>query len=142
MDVNPAALAALAAALALGATACGGDADGAAPPLTTETTVAPPPPPPPPPPPSRPRATTVTIVVEGGRPRGGIARPTVGRGERVVLVVRSDIADEVHVHGYDLSASVTAGGTARIELVADVPGRFEVELEERGVQVADLTVEP
>ena len=32
--------------------------------------------------------------------------------------------------------------TARIEFTADVPGRFEIELEERGVQIAELTVEP
>jgi hypothetical protein len=82
------------------------------------------------------------ITVSGGRPVGGIARPSVDRGDTVLLVVRSDVADEVHLHGYDLAADVAAGGSARIRFEATVPGRFELELEERGVPIAELTVEP
>ena len=73
-------------------------------------------------------------------PQGGIVRQTVDKGDRVVLVVKSDVADEIHLHGYDLSRDVTAGGTARLPFTATLPGRFEVELESRGVQIADLTV--
>jgi hypothetical protein len=69
-------------------------------------------------------------------------RETVDKGDRVVLVVRSDVADEVHLHGYDLSRDVEAGGQARIPFRATIAGRFEVELEERGVPIAELTVEP
>jgi ABC-type glycerol-3-phosphate transport system substrate-binding protein len=90
--------------------------------------------------PSRP--TVVKVVVEGSVPKGGIVRQTVSEGGSVAIVVDSDVADEIHLHGYDLSRGVTAGGTARIEFQADVPGRFEVELEDRGVQIAELTVEP
>ena len=86
--------------------------------------------------------TVVRVTVTGGAPDGGIARETVDKGDRVVLVVSSDVADEVHLHGYDISRDVPAGGTVRIQFTANVPGRFEVELEERGIQVADLTVEP
>ncbi len=85
---------------------------------------------------------TVRITVVNGAPRGGIVRKTVQKGDRVVIVVASDVADEVHLHGYDLERDVAAGGTARIRFTAKVPGRFEVELEQRGVQIADLTVEP
>jgi heme/copper-type cytochrome/quinol oxidase subunit 2 len=84
----------------------------------------------------------VRIVVESGVPKGGIVRESVSDGDRVAIVVESDVADEIHVHGYDLSRDVAAGGTARIVFRADVPGRFEVELERQGVQIADLTVEP
>jgi hypothetical protein len=66
----------------------------------------------------------------------------VKKGDRVVIIVTSDVADEVHVHGYDLMRNVAAGGTARIRFEATLPGRVEVELEDRGVQIADLTVEP
>ena len=82
------------------------------------------------------------VRVVGGVPKGGIVRKTVDKGDRVVLVVNSDVADEVHVHGYDLMRDVAAGGTARIRFRATLPGRFEVELEDRGVQIADLTVQP
>jgi len=85
---------------------------------------------------------TVRVVVRGGRVEGGIQRVTVKKGDRVVLVVRSDIADEVHVHGYDVTKDVQAGRTVRIRFQATIPGRFEVELEDLGLQVADLTVEP
>lgn len=88
------------------------------------------------------RPTIVRVRVVGGSPQGGIVRETVQQGDRVVLVVTSDVADEVHLHGYDLTRDVTAGGTVRIRFRATVPGRFEVELEDRGAQIADLTVEP
>jgi hypothetical protein len=91
---------------------------------------------------SSPAAKTIRITVVGGRPQGGIQRPTVDRGDKVVLVVRSDVADEIHLHGYDLSSDAGPGKTARIAFTADVPGRFEVELEDRGVQIADLEVRP
>jgi len=87
------------------------------------------------------KPTVVSIVVVNGQPQGGIVRQTVSKGDRVVLVVKSDVADEIHLHGYDKHTEVTAGGTARLPFTADVPGRFEVELESRGVQIADLTVQ-
>jgi hypothetical protein len=93
-------------------------------------------------PPPAPAPTVVRVTVRGGVPAGGVVRETVGKGDRVVLVVRSDVADEVHLHGYDLSRDVEAGGQARIAFRATIAGRFEVELEERGVPIAELTVEP
>jgi hypothetical protein len=86
--------------------------------------------------------TTIRIPVVGGVPQNGIVRATVHEGDRVVLVVTSDVADEIHLHGYDLQTDVAAGGTARLPFTATIPGRFEVELERRSTQIADLTVEP
>lgn len=85
---------------------------------------------------------TVRVTVENGAPKGGIVRATLEKGDRVVLVVKSDVADEIHLHGYDRSVDVVAGGTARLRFRATVVGRFEVELESRQIQIADLTVEP
>jgi hypothetical protein len=85
---------------------------------------------------------TVTITVENAVPVGGIQRASVSKGDEVTLVVHSDVADEIHLHGYDLKQDVAAGGTAKITFVADVAGRFEAELEEHGTQIADLTVNP
>jgi hypothetical protein len=86
--------------------------------------------------------TFVRVRVVGGVPKDGIVRETVDKGDRVVLVVTSDVGDHVHVHGYDIMRDIAAGGTARIRFRATLPGRFEVELEDRGVPIADLTVEP
>ena len=86
--------------------------------------------------------TTIAIVVAEGQPTGGIQRVTLSKGEQVVVVVTSDVADGVHLHGYDLSADVAAGGSAEIPFTADTVGTFEVELEESGVQLAELEVTP
>jgi len=88
------------------------------------------------------KPTVVSIVVVDGVPKDGIVRESVNEGDRVVLVVTSDVADEIHVHGYDISREVAAGGTARLPFTATIPGQFEVELESRGVPIADLTVNP
>lgn len=83
----------------------------------------------------------VRIVVVNGAPKGGIVRKSVDKGDRVVVVVISDVADEVHLHGYDISRNVEAGGTVRLAFRAKLPGRFEVEFEDSGIQIGDLTVQ-
>ena len=95
---------------------------------TTETT----------PPPAGP--TEIRIVVVNGAPKGGIVRENVEKGDRVVLIVRSDVADHVHLHGYDIKRDVAPGQPARLPFKATIPGRFEVELEDRGVPIADISV--
>lgn len=86
--------------------------------------------------------TIVRINVVDGQPQGGIVRQTVSKDDQVVLVVSSDVADEIHLHGYDIARNVAAGGTVRLPFKATIPGRFEAELESRSVQIADITVEP
>jgi hypothetical protein len=123
------------------------DNDGAAstpppPPATTATGSVTTEPPPPPPPPPKPKVARVNIVVRGGRPVGGIRRATVARNRRVILTVRSDVSDHVHLHGYDVMRDVGPGMPGRIDFRATIPGRFEVELEDRRLQIADITVNP
>lgn len=83
-----------------------------------------------------------TIVVRNGEPVGGVAELTYSAGDEVKFKVRSDVADEVHVHGYDLSKDVEAGGTVSFSFPAELEGIFEVELEERAEQIAELRVNP
>jgi hypothetical protein len=99
---------------------------------TTTTTETTPPPPPGP--------TEIRIVVVDGAPSGGIVREKVEKNDRVVLIVRSDVSDHIHLHGYDIMRDVAPGKPARLPFKATIPGRFEVELEDRGVQIADITV--
>lgn len=84
----------------------------------------------------------IEITVRNAVPAGGIVRSKVGEGDRVEIVVDADVSDEIHLHGYDLSADVAPGAPARLKFRATIPGRFEVELEERGRQIAELEVEP
>jgi hypothetical protein len=83
-----------------------------------------------------------TIVIRGGRPVGGVRELEYSSGDEIAFRVRSDVADEVHVHGYDLSKDVRAGGSVAFSFAADLEGIFEVELEERGEQIAELRVNP
>jgi hypothetical protein len=82
------------------------------------------------------------ITVAGGKPVGGIEKIKVNKGDTVNLVVKSDVADEIHIHGYDFHKTVAAGGTVRFRFPAKIDGSFEIELEGRKEQIAALTVEP
>ena len=86
--------------------------------------------------------TTIRIVVRGGRVVGGLRRARLERGEPAVLVVRADVTDHVHLHGYDIMRDVAPGRPARLRFRATIPGRFEVELEDRRLQIAQLEVRP
>ena len=82
------------------------------------------------------------VVVKDAKPVGGIKKIKVNKGDKFVFVVKSDTADEIHIHGYDVHKDVDAGGTVRFNLDATIDGEFEIELEERKEQIAELTVEP
>lgn len=89
-----------------------------------------------------PAGVQLLVTIRGGKPAAGIVRAEAHRGDPVLVVVRSDAVDEVHVHGYDLSADAAPGKPARIEFPARLTGRFEIELEGSGEQIAQLTVIP
>jgi heme/copper-type cytochrome/quinol oxidase subunit 2 len=69
-------------------------------------------------------------------------RLSVPKDTRLRIVAIADVSDHVHVHGYDLMADVAPGAPAVIAFTADAPGRFEIELEDRGRQIAQLNVRP
>jgi FtsP/CotA-like multicopper oxidase with cupredoxin domain len=68
-------------------------------------------------------------------------RVRVDLGQKVRVQVQADRAEEVHVHGYDLKKDVAPGKPAVIEFTADVPGVFEVELEESSLRLFELQVQ-
>lgn len=83
-----------------------------------------------------------TIVVRGGEPVGGVQTLEFDAGEEVRFHVSSDAAEEIHVHGYDIAKDVPAGGTIEFDFPAELEGIYEVELEELGVQIAELRINP
>lgn len=83
-----------------------------------------------------------TIVIKNGKPVGGIKELSYNEGERIRFRVKSDVADEVHVHGYDLMKDVKAGGEVSFDFPATIEGEFEAELEGRKEQILALTVNP
>jgi hypothetical protein len=86
--------------------------------------------------------TVPTIVIENGKPVGGIAELSVNEGEEVRFKVESDVSDEVHMHGYDIMKDVKAGGSVSFDFPATIEGIFEAELEGRKEQILELTVNP
>jgi hypothetical protein len=82
------------------------------------------------------------ITVRDGKPVGGVKKLSYKSGDRIRFVVTSDVADEVHVHGYDIAKDVEAGGSVRFSFPAKLEGVFEVELESRKEQIAELRVSP
>lgn len=54
--------------------------------------------------------------------------------------MKTDAADSVHVHGYDLLLDLEAGSSETLRFKADIPGVFEIELEENGLLLFQLQV--
>lgn len=148
-------IAAVTAALVMALAGCGGGDDPtlAESPTTGATTTPEMPEPPaaspeptdgettsPSPAPTETDATVVEIEVRDGEVVGGVARPEVELGDTVRLVVTADQSDHVHVHGYDLFADLSPGTPATLEFAADIPGQFEIELEDTHLKIAELVV--
>ncbi|MCI2420285.1 hypothetical protein MOQ72_22840 [Saccharopolyspora sp. K220] len=91
-------------------------------------------------PPSAPTVATADVEVIGGQVRRSAERFEIPLGRVVRLTVRSDRADELHVHGYDKSARLSPGVPAVVEFRADIPGVFEVELHDSGLALPSLEV--
>jgi ABC-type glycerol-3-phosphate transport system substrate-binding protein len=88
------------------------------------------------------QATVIPIRVVNGQPQGGIQRPKVDQGDKVVLVVRTDSGEAVHLHGYNIEKPVVPGKPVRLPFTASIAGRFEVELHPTDSLLAVIEVEP
>lgn len=84
----------------------------------------------------------IELTITGGNIAGGVRGEQVKQGAQVTIRVTSDVADELHVHTYDLRLDLAPGRSADLTFLAKVPGVFEVELEERGKKVLELDVRP
>ena len=82
----------------------------------------------------------IEVEVAGGQVSGDTGRVPVAVGTQLTLVITSDATDEVHVHGYDLTADLAPGTPAEISFAATIPGVFEVELHEAGTALLALQV--
>ena len=94
-----------------------------------------------PPPNSKSEADVVVeVAYAGGEVTGADQRIPVKLGQRVVLRFTSDVAEEIHVHGYDLTTETAPGEVGAVSFMADIPGVFEVELEGTHLLIATLVV--
>jgi hypothetical protein len=91
-------------------------------------------------PPAAPAIPVVRVV--DAKPQGGVKRITFTKGDTIKFTVKSDTTDEIHFHGYDVHKDVKAGGSATFSVPATIEGRFVVELEDHGTQIAEVEVDP
>lgn len=87
-----------------------------------------------------PEGTVVSLRIEGGavRPEGSVVRVAVG--EPVTLQIRSDVADELHVHSTPEQEIAFEAGRSEHRLVIDRPGVVDVESHELGLVLVRLEV--
>jgi FtsP/CotA-like multicopper oxidase with cupredoxin domain len=96
-------------------------------------------------PPPEPEATRIRI--QAGTVAGGPRYIEVTKGDTVRIVVQADTADEIHLHGYDITRNAAPGHPARFSFEANLEGAFEIEshvAEDAGKEplVARLVVQP
>ena len=95
----------------------------------------------PPDPSAAPADKTFEISFAEGKAAGDTGRLKISVGDSVSITIRSLRADEVHLHGYDLTVPVRAGLPAVLTFDATIPGVFALELEDDGSQLATLQVQ-
>jgi hypothetical protein len=93
--------------------------------------------------PEKPAEPEVPVVaVKSGEPVGGVQELEFKSGERAEFEVESDVADELHFHGYDLYVDVKPGKASPVSFDADIEGVFELESHSTGVLLAEISVVP
>ena len=87
------------------------------------------------------------IALRDLEPVGGEKEIEAAKGDTVTIAVAVDAADEIHLHGYDITREAAPDRPARFRFKADIEGVFEMEsheAEHAGKQpvIARLRVEP
>ncbi|MBA3261125.1 MAG: hypothetical protein H0T69_01350 [Thermoleophilaceae bacterium] len=67
------------------------------------------------------------ISVKGGVLVGEPKAIRVAKNDPVRIVVRSDVPDQIHLHGYEIKKEAAPGKPARFAFKADAEGAFELE---------------
>ncbi len=81
-----------------------------------------------------------TATLKGGKPQDGVQRISTKAGEPAVLMVTSDTATEIHVHGADRTVQVPANETTAVDVSEPAGGSYEVEDHASGALIAQLRV--
>ena len=92
--------------------------------------------------PQTPGQEVFELQIKGGRAVAGPVLLQVHEGEQVTLNIRSDSADELHLHGYDLHAHIVPDQTATLQFTANHTGRFGMELHKARTELGALEVYP
>ncbi len=87
-------------------------------------------------------ARSIDWVVRDGRRSAGPERVVASVDDRLLLRVRSNRPDQLHVHGYEIARELPAGEQVEIALPLTQSGRFDIELHHAHQLLAVLEVQP
>lgn len=82
----------------------------------------------------------IEVSIAHGKVTGATGRVQVATGTPVTLVVTSDVADEVHLHGYDIEKDLEPGKPTTLQFTATMTGVFEVELHKANLVLLHIQV--
>lgn len=82
------------------------------------------------------------FIVRDGTRFSGPSLIQAFQGQHLRLRVTADSKDEMHLHGYDLSAPLEPGEVTELHLPLTLSGRFELELHHAQGAIAVLEVQP
>lgn len=82
------------------------------------------------------------LVIKENKLLSGSAVLQVKEGEDVIIKISGDKAEELHLHGYDISVEFEPGKTAELKFTAALTGRFTLELEKAKIDIGVLEVLP
>ena len=86
-------------------------------------------------------AVIIAATVADGKINPSTRTIKAKQGQKVLVTVTSDQADELHIHGYDKEVELQPGKPGSVTFTADTKGTFEIETHESGKLVAKLIVE-
>lgn len=91
------------------------------------------------------RSVSFGVTVTALQPGAPMHVMTVHQGDKVALLVESEVAGDFHLHGYDREIPLKPGTKAKLAFEADRSGQFPIELHEPGGahrDIAKLVVQP
>jgi hypothetical protein len=83
---------------------------------------------------------TLGITVAGGTVSPLEANIQVKVGQRIRVTAVSDVAESIHIHGYDITLTLPPAVPGEISFTANQIGVFNIETHESGKLVATLIV--
>jgi plastocyanin len=83
---------------------------------------------------------TIRITITGKQVSPAPTTVDLAVGEKLTLVVTSDHADELHLHGFDVEDKLTAGAATTVTVTGKEPGVYEVETHEPALRLLKIAV--
>jgi FtsP/CotA-like multicopper oxidase with cupredoxin domain len=83
---------------------------------------------------------TLAITIAGGTVSPTGANIRVRLGQRIQVTAVSDVAESIHIHGYDITLMLPPAVPGKITFTANQIGVFNIETHESGKLVATLIV--